>query len=63
MCSLPYPLQLHTRLDSWPSSVQDYPGVQIGVNVHVSDHAYADVILTLSSSYTEMLEAAPSRLA
>ncbi len=41
--------------------LQDYPGVQVGANVHVSDLAYADDIVILSSSYREMqglLEAA-----
>ncbi len=31
-----------------------YPGVQVGANVHVSDLAYADDIVILSSSYNEM---------
>ncbi len=31
-----------------------YPRVQVGSNLHVSDHAYADDIVTLSSSYSEM---------
>ncbi len=29
-------------------------GVQVGANVHVSDLAYADDIVILSSSYSEM---------
>ncbi len=33
---------------------EDYPGVQVGVNVHVSDLAYADDIVILSSTYSEM---------
>ncbi len=33
---------------------QAYPGVQVGANVHVSDLAYADDIVILSSSYSEM---------
>ncbi len=33
---------------------QDYPGVQVGANVHVSDLAYAGDIVILSSSYIEM---------
>ncbi len=32
----------------------DYPWVQVGANVHVSDLAYADDIVILSSSYSEM---------
>ncbi len=40
MCILPYPLQLHYRLD--------YPGVQVGTGVHVSDLAYTDDIVILS---------------
>ncbi len=35
-------------------SLQDYPGVQVGASVHVSDLAYADDIVILSSSYREM---------
>ncbi len=35
-------------------ALQDYPGVQVGANVHVSDLAYADDIVLLSSSYSEM---------
>ncbi len=35
-------------------ALQDYPGVQVGANVHVSDLAYADDIVMLSSSYTEL---------
>ncbi len=31
-----------------------WPGVQVGANVHVSDLAYADDILILSSSYSEV---------
>ncbi len=31
--------------------LQDYPGVQVGANVHVSDLAYADDILILNRSY------------
>ncbi len=31
-------------------ALQDYPGVQIGASFHVSDIAYADDILILSSS-------------
>ncbi len=34
--------------------LQDYPGVQVGANVHVSDLAYADDIVLLSSGYSEM---------
>ncbi len=42
-------------------ALRDYPGVQVGATVHVSDLAYADDIVILSSSYSEMqglLEAA-----
>ncbi len=35
-------------------ALQDYPGVQVEANVHVSDLAYADDIVILSSSYNEM---------
>ncbi len=35
-------------------ALQDYPGVQVGANVHVSDLAYADNIVLLSSSYSEI---------
>ncbi len=35
-------------------ALQDYPGVQVGADVHVSDLAYADNIVMLSSSYSEM---------
>ncbi len=31
-------------------ALQDYPGVQVGANVHVSDLAYADDMVILSSS-------------
>ncbi len=31
--------------------LQGYPGVQIGANVHVSDLAYTDGVVILSSSY------------
>ncbi len=34
--------------------LQDYSGIQVGANVHVSDFAYADDIVMLSSSYSEM---------
>ncbi len=53
MCSLPYPLQLHNGLDSL-QALQDYPGIQVGANIHVSDLAYANDIVLLSSSYSEM---------
>ncbi len=33
--------------------LQDYPGVQVGANVHVSNLAYADAIVILSRSYSE----------
>ncbi len=35
-------------------ALQDYPGVQVGATVHVSDLAYADDIVILSSSYSGM---------
>ncbi len=35
-------------------ALQDYPGVQVGANIHVSDLAYAEDIVILSSSYSEM---------
>ncbi len=35
-------------------ALQDYPAVQVGATVHVSDLAYADDIVILSSSYSEM---------
>ncbi len=35
-------------------ALQDYPGVQVGASVHVSDVAYADDIVILGSSYSEM---------
>ncbi len=34
-------------------ALQDYPGVQVGANVHVSDLAYANDIVILSSIYSE----------
>ncbi len=35
-------------------ALQDYPGVQVGANVHVSDLAYADDIVLLRSSCSQM---------
>ncbi len=35
-------------------ALQDYPGVQVRANVHVSDLAFADDSVILSSSYSEM---------
>ncbi len=35
-------------------ALQDYPGIQVGANVHVSNFAYADAILIFSRSYSEM---------
>ncbi len=35
-------------------ALQDYPGVQVGAHVQVSDLAYADEVVILSSSYSEM---------
>ncbi len=54
MCSLPHSLQLHNRLDAWPSFTR-YPGVQVGANVNMSDLAYADNIMILDISYRAML--------
>ncbi len=34
--------------------LQDYPGVQVGAYVHVSDLAYADDIVMLSRNYSEL---------
>ncbi len=34
-------------------ALQDYPGVQVGANVHVSNLAYAETIVILSRSYSE----------
>ncbi len=53
MCSLPYSLQY---IIDWifRQALQDYPGVQVGANVHVSDLAYAGDVVLLSSSYSEM---------
>ncbi len=39
---------------SFGQALQDYPGVQVGANVHVSVLTYADDIVILSSSYSEM---------
>ncbi len=42
-------------------ALQDYPGVQVGANVHVSDLAYAHDSVIINSSYSEtqgLLEAA-----
>ncbi len=35
-------------------ALQDYPGVQVGANVHVSELAYTDDIVVLSSSCSQM---------
>ncbi len=35
-------------------ALEDYPGFQVGVNVPVAYLAYADEIVILSSSYSEM---------
>ncbi len=53
MCSLPY---LFNYIIEWilRQALQDYPEVQVGANVHVSDLAYSDDIVILSSSYSEM---------
>ncbi len=34
-------------------TLHDYPGVQVGANVHVSDLDYADDVVILSSSLSE----------
>ncbi len=49
------PIHLNYIID-WilAQALQDHPGFQIGANVHVSDLAYADNIVMLSSSYTEL---------
>ncbi len=54
MCSLS--LTLLNYIIDWilGQALQDYPGVQVGVNAHVADLAYADDIVILSSSYNEM---------
>ncbi len=54
MCSLS-PILFNDKID-WilGQALQDYPGVQDGANVHMSDLAYADEIVMLSSSYSEM---------
>ncbi len=55
---------LFTYIIDWilGQALQDYPGIQVGATVHVSDLAYADDIVILSSSYSEMqglLDATP----
>ncbi len=35
-------------------ALQYYPGVHVGANVHVSNIAYADEVVKISSSYSEM---------
>ncbi len=47
---------IHNYIIEWilDQALQDYPGVQVGVNVHVSDLAYADDIGIISNSYREM---------
>ncbi len=35
-------------------ALQDYPGIQVGANVHVSDLADADDIVILSSNYSQI---------
>ncbi len=35
-------------------ALQGYPGIQVGMNVHVYDLAYADDVVLLSNSYREM---------
>ncbi len=47
---------LFNKIIDWilGQALQDYPGVQVGATVHVSDLAYADDIVILSSSNSEM---------
>ncbi len=54
MCSLS-PTSFNYIID-WilRQALQDYPGVQVGATAHVPDLAYADDIVLLSSSYSEM---------
>ncbi len=54
MCSLS-PTLFNCIID-WilGQALRDYPGVQVGANVHLSDLVYADDIVILSSSYREM---------
>ncbi len=57
-CHLPFALSptLFNNIIDWilGQALQDYPGVQVGANVHVSNLAYANDIVILSSSYSEM---------
>ncbi len=47
---------LFNYINDWmlDQALQNYPGVQVGANVHVSDLAYADAIVLPSSSYSKM---------
>ncbi len=47
---------LFTYIIHWilGQALQDYPRIQVGANVHVSDLTYADDIVILSISYGEM---------
>ncbi len=49
-------LALFNYIINWilGQALQDYPGVQVGANVHVSALAYTEDIVILSSSYSEM---------
>ncbi len=53
MCSLP---TLFSYIVDWilGQALQDYLGVQVGANDHVSDLAYTDDIVILSSSFSEV---------
>ncbi len=53
MYSLPDPLQLQIGL-IFGQDLRDYPAVQVGANVHVSDLAYAEDTVIISSSYSKM---------
>ncbi len=54
MCSLPPTLSYYIIDWILRQALEDYPRVQVGTNVYVSDLAYADDIVILSSSYSEM---------
>ncbi len=53
ICSLSYHLPIQNWLDSWPSSTRLLRGSGWS-QLHVSDLAFADDIVILSSSYSEM---------
>ncbi len=50
------PLPVFNYIIDWilVQALQDYPGVQVGATAHVSDLTYADDIVILSGSYSEM---------